>query len=200
MSKKLNILDLKDKLSSYKKGREEYLELIEIAEDNLKEYDKYTQSALIEDIKQRQKEEKQLFYNGAKHLYKNRDEIISNAMGFNCIIDFLEFDYAKKVFLRDLLNAWEAGLTWLDEDGNECLVIGLKNPKFDRSDNPKGIITYLKGNDEWQAFVPAKEYDAWFYSVKPDITKMNLTEGRTDFDNYITLSEIPACFLGIEEW
>ena len=200
MSKKLNILDLKTRLGSYKRGREEYLELIEIAKDNLKEYEENAQSVLLEDINQRRNEEKELFYKGAKYLYKNRDEVISNVMGFNCIIDFLEFDYAKKVFLRNLLNAWEAGLTWLDKDGNECLVVGLKNPKFDRSDNPKGIITYLKGNDEWHAFVPAKEYDAWFYSINPDITNMNLTESRTDFDNYITLSEIPARFLGIEEW
>ena len=188
----IDIYKLKDRLKSYQKGREEYLELIEIAKDNLKEYEENAQSVLLEDINQRRKEEFKLFCKSAKYLYKNRKEIIKS--GYGClIIDFLQFNHCNKIYLKDLLNAWETGFTILEDD-EECLVIGLM-VKMSESE-----ITYLKNGEIKKSRLTRTETDNLLYSIHVDVMSDDLDIKFSDFKPYQTLSEIPARFLGIEDW
>lgn len=200
MEIKSDIYKLQSDKLRYKQQREYYLKAVYEAEEELKNFDKIIQADLLKQIKLRKEDEFKLFCKSAKYLYKNRDEIKASGFAYCCTIDFLEFNYAKKILLKDLLDAWEYGLTYLDEDGNECLVIGIKSPQFDRSNNPRAEIHYLKGSDEYIGFISSKDYDKWFYSVKPSVDDIKLTNSLSDFEDYHTLLEIPHKFLNIEEW
>lgn len=197
MKNKFDLYKLQDELKKYRQGHKEYQALVDIAIDNLKEFDTHYQKRLIESIKLRKAEEYKIFCKSAKYLYKNRDEIIKSGFGYN-VIDFLEFNYANKIYLKDLLNAWEEGLTWIDED-EECLVIGVQCCQFD-SNHQVAMIKYLKTNEEKIILIPRKDYDNWFYHIKPMVDNTKLSEDMSDFDDYHTLMEIPARFLNIEEW
>jgi len=192
----IDIYKLKDRIKSYQKGREEYLELIEIAKDNLKEYEENAQSVLLEDINQRRKEEFKLFCKSAKYLYKNRKEIIQSGKWGWIILDFLNIGCNKKIYLKDLLSDWEEGFIWID-DGDECLIIGAT---IDIVHN-KYVITYLKDNKICNKELSSLEITDIMSNVKfIESFSKNLTDRWSDFEIYTTFSEIPARLLGIEEW
>ena len=194
----VDIYKLKDRLKSYQKGREEYLKLIEIAKDNLKEYDDNARNILLEDINLRKKEELELFCKSAKYLYKNRDEIIKS--GYGClIIDFLRFNYSNKIYLKDLLNAWEEGFTILKDD-EECFIIGLQDYTVTDFEIDDSEITYLKNGEIKKMRLSRTKTDNLLYSIHVDVMSVDLDNKFSDFKPYQTLSEIPGRFLGIEDW
>lgn len=194
----MDFYDLENKIKQYNQGRKDYIKKIEEAKTDLKEYDNNAQSVLSKLIKERKDSDFKIFCKSAKYLYKNRDEIIKSGNG-SLIIDFLNFNYSNKIYLTDLLNAWEQGFTIIDGD-DECLIIGFKDYTVTDFDKDDSEVTYLKTGEIKVTRLSRTDTDNLLYSIDVDILSTKLDNKYTDFDEYHKFIEIPHKFLNIEEW
>ena len=186
---------LKKNLEKYAVNRQKYINKIDEAKRELSEYEKDSENTYMSFIEENKKESFEWFCKSANHLYKNRREIVKSGFAHKCVIDFLKFDHAVKISLHDLLNAWEEGLTFIEND-KECLIIG-----FDRNFyNQPVIVNYIQDGNEYIKFMPKKEFDKFICSIRTDITNTYLSERYSDLDNYTRFCEIPHSLLNIEEW